>query len=84
MQSSRISASPPLFDLSPFYADLQAQAQEVAARFADRHREVRLHPFEHGELHPELWGEISERGRPGLAFRSSTAAARAGCSPTSS
>ncbi|HYB24436.1 MAG TPA: acyl-CoA dehydrogenase family protein, partial [Solirubrobacteraceae bacterium] len=54
------------FTLPPAPADVQAQAEELAARFAERHREVRLHPFEHGELHPELWREISERGWPGL------------------
>jgi acyl-CoA dehydrogenase len=54
------------FALPPFHADVQAQAEELASRFGQRHREVRLHPFEHGELHPGLWGEISERGWPGL------------------
>ncbi len=54
------------FSLPASAAEVQAQAEELAARFADRHREVRLHPFEHSELHPELWGKISERGWPGL------------------
>ncbi|HXB14451.1 MAG TPA: acyl-CoA dehydrogenase family protein [Solirubrobacteraceae bacterium] len=54
------------FSLPVHVAEVQAHTQELAARFADRHREVRLHPFEHGELHPELWGEISDRGWPGL------------------
>jgi hypothetical protein len=54
------------FSLPASAAEVQVQAQELAARFADRHREVRLYPFEHGALHPELWGEISERGWPGL------------------
>ncbi|HYM56259.1 MAG TPA: acyl-CoA dehydrogenase family protein [Solirubrobacteraceae bacterium] len=58
-------------DLAPFtlpspQAEVQAQAEELASRYAERHREVRLHPFEHGELHPDLWREISERGWPGL------------------
>ncbi len=58
-------------DISPFalpapQTDVQAQARELASRFAGRHREVRLHPFEPRELHPELWREISERGWPGL------------------
>jgi len=61
-----VSTDVPLFALPPFHADLQAQAEELASRFAARHREVRLHPFEHRELHPELWQEISERGWPGL------------------
>jgi acyl-CoA dehydrogenase len=54
------------FSLPAFAAEVQTQAAELAARFADRHREVRLYPFEHRELHPELWGEICERGWPGL------------------
>jgi alkylation response protein AidB-like acyl-CoA dehydrogenase len=54
------------FDLPPFHAGLRAEARELAARFAAHHREVRLHPFEHGELYPELWKEIRERGWPGL------------------
>ncbi len=54
------------FSLPACTAEVQVQAQDLAARFADRHREVRLHPFEHGALHPELWGEIGERGWAGL------------------
>ena len=54
------------FSLPVSAAVVQAQGEELAARFADRHREVRLYPFEHAELHPELWGEISEHGWPGL------------------
>jgi acyl-CoA dehydrogenase len=57
-----------LFSLASPHADLKAQAEELAARFGERHREVRLHPFEHGELYPELWEEIRERGWPGLIF----------------
>jgi alkylation response protein AidB-like acyl-CoA dehydrogenase len=45
---------------------VHAQAEELASAFAARHREVRLHPFEHGELHPELWRKISKRRWPGL------------------
>jgi acyl-CoA dehydrogenase len=63
---STVSADPAPFTLPAAAAEAQAQAQELASRFSGRHREVRRHPFEHGELHPELWGEISERGWPGL------------------
>lgn len=63
---SVVSTDIPPFTLPAFHADVQAQAQELASRFADRHREVRLHPFEHCELHPELWGEICKRRWPGL------------------
>lgn len=54
------------FALPPRYADMRAQAGEVASRFADRHGQVRLHAVEHGKLHPELWREIRTRGWPGL------------------
>jgi acyl-CoA dehydrogenase len=66
LQASARSAQSEPFDLPPFQADVRAQAEELAARFAGRQREVRLHPFEHGELQPELWTEISDRGWPGL------------------
>jgi alkylation response protein AidB-like acyl-CoA dehydrogenase len=66
MESSAASAQTVPFALPAFHADLQAQAQELAGKFAGRHRDVRLHPFEHGELHPELWREITSRGWPGL------------------
>jgi acyl-CoA dehydrogenase len=66
MHSRSISTQPEPFSLPAFHAEVKAQAGELAARFAERHREIRLHPFEHGELHPELWGEISDRGWAGL------------------
>jgi acyl-CoA dehydrogenase len=68
MSTSALSPQSELFDLPPFHAEVRAQAEELAGRFAERHREVRLHPFEHGELHPELWGEINGRGWAGLLF----------------
>ena len=63
---STVSTGLPPFALPALHTEVQAQAQELASRYAERHREIRLHPFEHGELHPELWREISERGWPGL------------------
>jgi hypothetical protein len=66
MQASTLATQSAPFDLPPLLADIQAQAQELATRFAERHREVRLYPFEHGELHPQLWSEICERGWAGL------------------
>ena len=62
----RFPSGQPPFDLPPFQAEARAEAEDLAARFADRHRAVRLHPFEHGELQPELWKEIVDRGWPGL------------------
>jgi acyl-CoA dehydrogenase len=56
------------FSLPPSHAAVQTEAEALAARFGERHREVRLHPLEHGELHPELWGGVRDRGWPGLIF----------------
>jgi len=66
METSSIPTQSQPFSLPPYHERLQSEAEELAARFADRHRDVRLYPFEHGELYPELWREISERGWPGL------------------
>jgi acyl-CoA dehydrogenase len=68
MSASALSRQSEPFDLPPSHAEVRTQAEELAARFAERHREVRLHPFEHGELYPELWAEISARGWAGLLF----------------
>jgi alkylation response protein AidB-like acyl-CoA dehydrogenase len=68
MSTSALSTQSEPFDLPPFHAEIRTQAEELAARFAERHREVRLYPFEHGQLYPELWAEISDRGWPGLLF----------------
>lgn len=66
MQATPLATQSAPFELPPSIADIKAQAEQLAARFAERHREVRLHPFEHGELHPELWREFCERGWAGL------------------
>jgi acyl-CoA dehydrogenase len=66
MESSAVSARAEPFALPDFHAGVRAQAEELAGRFAGQHREVRLYPLEHGELHPGLWREISDRGWPGL------------------
>jgi acyl-CoA dehydrogenase len=78
MQASRLSSQSAPFELPPLEAEIRTQAQELAARFGERHREVRLHPFEHGELHPELWREICERGWPGLLVPSEHGGAQGG------
>ncbi len=39
---------------------------------------MRLHPFEHGELHPELWKEVCDRGWPGLLVPSEHGGAQEG------
>ena len=62
--STRTHSQP--FSLPAYHEHVRSQAEELAARFADRHREVRLYPFEHGELYPALWREISHRGWAGL------------------
>jgi acyl-CoA dehydrogenase len=66
MAADALSPQLDLFSLPTPQAEVQAQARELASRFASRHREVRLHALEQDELHPELWGEISARGWPGL------------------
>jgi alkylation response protein AidB-like acyl-CoA dehydrogenase len=65
MNTAPAEATAP-FTLPPQHLQVQAEARELAARFAARHREVRLSGIEKGELHPELWSEISSRGWPGL------------------
>lgn len=54
------------FTLPREHLQVQAEARELAERFAERHREVRLSGVEKGELHPELWSEMCARGWPGL------------------
>jgi hypothetical protein len=84
MSTSAVTAQSEPFDLPPFHAEVRAQAEELAARFAERHREVRLHPFEHGELQPELGARSALTAGPDCCSEPSTGAARAGCSPTRS
>jgi acyl-CoA dehydrogenase len=54
------------FSLPPLHAGIRDDAAQLAARFADLHREVRLHVLERGELYPDLWAEIRKRGWPGF------------------
>jgi acyl-CoA dehydrogenase len=78
MESSAVSTLAGPFALPKFHAEVQAQAEELARRFAGRHREVRLHPLEHGELHPDLWREISDRGWAGLLVPADHGGSRGG------
>jgi acyl-CoA dehydrogenase len=78
METSSIPAQSPTFALPAYQGEVQSQAEELAARFAERHRDVRLYPFEHGELYPELWQDISERGWPGLLVPSAYGGADGG------
>ncbi len=66
------------FALPPQHAQLRDEAAELGSRFADRAREVRLHGLERDEQHPDLWGEISERGWAGLLVPSEHGGADAG------
>ncbi|MES1944760.1 acyl-CoA dehydrogenase [Salinisphaera sp. PC39] len=66
MAHAATSTAPGSYMLPPRQAEIRGQAETLAAHFAERQREIRRHPFEHGELHPELWAEIRERGWPGL------------------
>jgi acyl-CoA dehydrogenase len=58
--------TPEPYELPAEHAAIRADARELALRFAERHREVRLSAAEHGCLHPELWDAICARGWPGL------------------
>lgn len=71
MSTTAPIAHPETFDLPAFHAELQEQAEQLAARFAPRHREIRLHTFEHHQPHPELWQELTLRGWPGLLLPAS-------------
>jgi alkylation response protein AidB-like acyl-CoA dehydrogenase len=54
------------FALPAEHLRVRAEAREVAERFAESHREVRLSGIENSEMHPELWAEICAHGWPGL------------------
>jgi acyl-CoA dehydrogenase len=62
------TSQPDPFSLPDLPAAIREQAQELAARFAERAREVRLYGLEHDQIHPELWREFSEHGWPGLVI----------------
>jgi alkylation response protein AidB-like acyl-CoA dehydrogenase len=66
MSTESLAVANEPFALPAAHERLREEAAELGARFAARHREVRMHALEHGELHPELWGEVSKRGWPGL------------------
>jgi alkylation response protein AidB-like acyl-CoA dehydrogenase len=78
MQATTLSTQSAPYELPPLEAEIRSQARELAARFGERHRDVRMHPFEHGELHPELWKEIRDRGWPGLLVPSERGGAEGG------
>ena len=58
------------FDLAPAQGQgqLQAEARELAARFADQARQIRHHLLERSEMHPALWDAFCERGWAGLVL----------------
>jgi alkylation response protein AidB-like acyl-CoA dehydrogenase len=56
------------FALPALAGTLREQAQELAARFAERAREIRLHGLEHDEIYPQLWQEFSGHGWSGLVI----------------
>jgi alkylation response protein AidB-like acyl-CoA dehydrogenase len=68
MTSEAVVTQAGSFSLPLLPAAIREQADELAGRFADRAREIRLHGLEQDELYPELWSEISERGWPGLVI----------------
>jgi acyl-CoA dehydrogenase len=56
------------FSLPLLAAAIQERAEELAGRFANRSRELRLHGLERDEVHPELWRAFSQQGWPGLVL----------------
>lgn len=66
MTSTRTQTAPELFALPALHAAIRQDAAGVAADFAERSREVRLHLLERGEIHPALWQEFSGRGWAGM------------------
>jgi acyl-CoA dehydrogenase len=66
MSVEELVAHEDAFSLPQPQARLREEAEALAARFGERHREVRLHVLERGELYPELWAEIRDRGWPGM------------------
>ena len=75
--------SPAPFDLPPLQAEIRAQAQELAARFAERHREVRLHPSSTASFIPSCGGRSAIVAGPALV-PAAHGGSGADCSPTSS
>jgi acyl-CoA dehydrogenase len=61
-----VTSSVTAFGLPALHAEIRDEAEALAGRFAERHREVRLHVLEQEALHPELWDAIRERGWPGF------------------
>src|SRR4029077_8731120 len=66
MAPETIAAQSDPFSLPPLHADMLVRAEELAARFAERDREVRLYGLEHDGLHPELWQGLCSNGWAGL------------------
>ncbi len=66
MTVDQLSGMDEALGLPALHAGIRDDAETVASRFAERHREVRLHVLEHESLHPELWDELRDRGWPGL------------------
>lgn len=62
------STAPELLELSPSHRQLQAQARDVAAQWANQAREVRQHLLDHHEMHPQLWASFCDHGWPGLVL----------------
>ena len=78
MTSSTVTIDAGPFGLPTAHAKLQADAREIAARFAPRAREVRQHFLDHGELQPDLWSIFSQRGWPGLVLPAECGGAEGG------
>lgn len=56
------------FVLSARHTAIQADARQLATRFADRAGDVRQHFLDHSAIHPELWADFRRHGWPGMAL----------------
>lgn len=54
------------FELTEHKRSLQHEAASLADRWTPRHRELRRHALERGELHPEFWRGFCDAGYMGL------------------
>jgi acyl-CoA dehydrogenase len=78
MTSSTVTIDGEPFGLPPAHAQLQADAREIAARFAPRALEVRQHFLDHAELQPDLWSTFCQRGWAGLVLPAECGGAEGG------
>lgn len=78
MTSTTTAVDSGLFTLPDAHGDLQAEAREIAARFAPRAREIRQYLLTNHRPHPEFWSTVRARGWTALMDSSRRAEAAGG------